>query len=156
MECNFNIAFRTILEVEGGLVDDPNDRGGLTKYGISKKAFPNLDIASLTIEQAKAIYRKNYWQPCRCDDLPASFDIAVFDTAINMGCSKAVKLLQKALNINVDGSIGPKTIAAAKAAGETELRNFFLYRLFDYANQTAWKHYGRGWFNRLITVSGVV
>lgn len=156
MQDNFETAFNVLLKVEGGLVDDPMDSGGLTKYGISKKAFPELDIANLTKEQAKEIYKKDYWDKCLCDELPSSFDIVVFDTAVNMGAAKAAMLLQKALRQKVDGIIGEKTLAAAKAAGEDELRRLFLYRLFSYSQMINYSHYKNGWFDRLLTISGVI
>lgn len=156
MRKNFDQAFQTLIKIEGGLVNDPRDPGGLTKYGISKKAFPNLDIANITLEQAKEIYKKNYWDKCRCDDLPASFDIAVFDTAVNMGSDKAIRLLQKALGVYADGVIGNKTLSAAAKAGETELRRLLLHRLFAYSKLEGYKHYKDGWFNRLLAISEVV
>lgn len=156
MKANFEAGFKAVIGVEGGLVNDPNDKGGLTKYGISKKAFPNLDIANLTLDDAKRIYKQNYWDKCRCDDLPASFDIAVFDTAVNMGIKEASILLQKTLGVTADGIIGNKTLAAAKTAGETELRRFFLLRLYDYSQFESYKHYKKGWLNRLLDISEVV
>lgn len=156
MNSNFDTAFDVLMKVEGGLVDDPRDIGGLTKFGISKKAYPNLDIESLTLEQAKEIYKKDYWDKCRCDELPPSFDIAVFDTAVNMGCVKAVILLQKAIREKVDGVIGPKTLEAINKAGQDELRRLLLYRLFEYSLSYGYVHYKNGWFDRLLTISGVI
>lgn len=156
MNSNFDIAFDVLMKVEGGLVDDPHDIGGLTKFGISQKAYPNLDIESLTLEQAKEIYKKDYWDKCRCDELPPSFDVAVFDTAVNMGCVKAVILLQKAIREKVDGVIGPKTIETVNKAGQDELRRLLLYRLFEYSLSYGYVHYKNGWFDRLLTISGVI
>jgi len=59
-----------VLKREGGYVDDPTDRGGETKYGISKRSYPQLDIKNLTLEQALEIYRKDYWKPSRVEKLP--------------------------------------------------------------------------------------
>lgn len=156
MKQNFNNAFTILMKLEGNLVDDPKDLGGLTKFGISKRAFPELDIASLTQEQAKEIYKKNYWDGCRCDELPVSWDIAVFDTAVNMGNSKAIMLLQKALRQKVDGILGKKTLEACQLAGADELRRFLLYRLFSYSQMINYSHYKNGWFDRILTISGVI
>lgn len=156
MNSNFNMAFDVLMKVEGGLVDDPHDLGGLTKFGISKKAYPNLDIESLTLEQAKEIYKKDYWDKCKCDDLPPSFDIAVFDTAVNMGCIKAITLLQKAVREKVDGVLGEKTLAAVNKAGQDELRRLLLYRLFDYSQLHGYSYYKNGWFDRLLIISGAI
>ena len=156
MRENFDAAFDYLMRVEGGLVNDVRDKGGMTKYGISTKAFPNLKIVDITKEQAKEIYRVHYWDACRCDDLPASFDIAVFDTAVNQGVKKAVLTLQRALGVTADGIIGEKTIASCRSSGEQELRNFLLWRLREYSRLDDYKVFGNGWFNRLLKLSGVI
>lgn len=156
MKDNFDAAFKYLMRVEGGLVNDVRDKGGMTKYGISQKAFPNLKIIDITPEQAKEIYKKHYWEPCHCDELPPSFDIAVFDSAVNQGVKRAVLTLQKALGVTADGIIGDKTIAACRAAGEPELRAFLLWRLYEYSKLNDYHIFGNGWFNRLLKLAGVI
>lgn len=156
MEANFNMAFDLLIRLEGGITNDPNDNGGLTKYGISQRAFPNLKIVELTLEDARDIYKKNYWDACRCDELPGSFDIAVFDTAVNQGPTQAIKLLQRAVGVLDDGVIGKITLDACRASGAAELRNFMLRRLYHYSQLEDYKHYKKGWFNRLLTVSEAI
>lgn len=111
-----------VLEHEGGYVNDPDDPGGETKYGVSKKSYPHVDIASLTIEQAKDIYYEDWWLPLKCpqihDDKVAQ---KYLDTCVNTGKGTGTKILQRALQmigyrITVDGAIGPKTLAAVNAA----------------------------------------
>lgn len=111
-----------VLEHEGGYVNDPDDPGGETKYGVSKKSYPHVDIASLTIEQAKDIYYEDWWLPLKC---PQILDDKVaqkyLDTCVNTGKGTGTKILQRALQmigyrITVDGAIGPKTLAAVNAA----------------------------------------
>ena len=116
---SFEKSVEFLKDLEGGYVCDPNDPGGETKYGISKRAYPHLDIRNLTWEQAKAIYKKDYWDKVHCDELPLGVDHIVFDICVNSGASAAGKALQKAINTNnckdvlvVDGKIGPATIAA--------------------------------------------
>lgn len=87
-----------VLKWEGGYVNDPNDKGGETKYGISKRAYPNLDIKGLTLDEAKTIYRRDYWDVCKCDNLPYPMDILVFDTSVNMGVSRASHILSESIN----------------------------------------------------------
>ena len=82
-----------VLSIEGGYVNDPKDPGGETKYGISKRAYSTVDIANLTVEGAKEIYKRDYWDKCSCDDLPLGRDVLVFDTAVNMGVSVAMDFL---------------------------------------------------------------
>lgn len=85
-----------ILEVEGGYVNDPQDPGGETKYGISKRSYPNLDIAALTQEQAGAIYLRDYWQAAGCDGLPQGLALIHFDAAVNCGVHRAMNFLNLA------------------------------------------------------------
>ena len=82
----FEDALKFVLKWEGGYSNDPNDPGGETKFGISKRSYPNLDIKNLTLKQAKEIYFQNYWLKAGCDKLTSPLDIIVFDTAVNMGC----------------------------------------------------------------------
>lgn len=94
MRENLDKSFDILMEFEGGFVNDSNDKGGMTKYGISKKAYPNEDIENLTPARAKELYLKDYWIPSGCDDLQWPWDVVVFDTAVNMGPGTA-KILAK-------------------------------------------------------------
>lgn len=93
MKENFERALEFTLTWEGGFVDNPTDPGGVTKYGISQKAYPDLDIRNLTIEQAKEIYKRDYWDRAACDNYLTPMDIIMFDTAVNMGVNRAGMLL---------------------------------------------------------------
>lgn len=156
MKVNFETGFKILMNVEGGYCDDKNDCGGKTKYGISQKAYPNLVIVDLTIAKAKEIYKRDYWDKCRCDDLPPSLDIAVFCAAVNMGVPVASSLLQQTLGVSADGKIGNQTISAAKKADEVVLRNYFIYCMYHYSQCKTYQHHGKGWRNRLLTVSGAI
>ena len=90
---NFETAVNLTLEKEGILSDHKDDAGGLTKYGISQAAYPGLDIASLTKADAIAIYKRDYWDKAQCEEIPYPLDIMLFDTAVNHGVTKAVKIL---------------------------------------------------------------
>lgn len=120
---------RIVLGLEGGYSNDPDDRGGKTKYGITNGTLlsaqakgwvpKHVRIEELTQDQALSIYERGYWKPARCDELPAPLDFIMFDAAINHGVGGAVELLQEALNsiltgvdLAVDGAFGPKTKAA--------------------------------------------
>lgn len=104
-------AVLTILKNEGGYVHDPSDLGGETKYGISKRAFPDLDIKNLTEQDALRIYHTNYWLRINGDLLP-SYELAtqVLDMAVNAGPKTAIRLLQVILKVTADGSLGPITL----------------------------------------------
>jgi lysozyme family protein len=101
---------------EGGTSYDINDRGGLTRFGISKKQYPTVDIANLTKEQADVIYTRDYWLKNKCHLMPTPLAIVVFDSSVNCGVGSGAIWLQKAINaggdkISVDGSIGPETLS---------------------------------------------
>lgn len=132
MNSDWDKAIAFVLEMEGEYTLDPNDPGGETKFGISKRAYPDLDIKHLTVEQAKEIYLMDYWKPCSCDDLPTPFAIAVFDTAVNQGTTKAKRMLQIALDVTVDGVIGEKTITAAYKASPRKIKKYLAERLAAY------------------------
>jgi len=125
-----------IIDVEGGYVNDPNDSGGETNYGITKKVAIEFgytgSMKALTQYDAFAIYSDKYWNALRLDDIcEVSFDIAeeLADTGINMGISRAGKFIQRSVNVLnnrqkyypdllVDGAIGDKTIASLIALVE--------------------------------------
>jgi len=143
-------AFAFVLNAEGGgtITDDPEDPGGLTRWGISKRSHPDLDIANLTLEHARDIYREEYWQRCRCDEFPPPLGMALFDAAVNQGPIRAIRLLQRALRVEEDGVIGPDTLAAANSVITDDLLIQFLsYRASAYAVLNPRFH--RGWFARL-------
>lgn len=132
MNADWEKAIAFVLKMEGDYTVDPNDPGGETNYGISKTAYPSLDIKNLTMEQAKDIYFKDYWQACQCDQIPAALAMCVFDTAVNQGPRIAKRLLQVVLNVTVDGVIGPNTIGAAHKATERTALKYLAERLMEY------------------------
>jgi lysozyme family protein len=151
------IAF--VLKMEGGaeVENDPLDRGGQTKFGISKAAFPALDVKNLTLDQAKDIYRRAYWNEVHGDELPWPFSAAVFDAAVNQGPGIARRMLQVALRVEVDGNVGPKTVAAAHAAGEDVVRRFLVLRLVRYTQTCVDRpdqmHWAANWANRVLRLA---
>ena len=143
-------AFRLLLENEGGLVDDKNDSGGITKYGISKKAYPNLDIPSLTLWQAQDIYRRDYWERCKCDYIPDALSVAVFDFAVNSGIKTAIKKLQIALGVTADGIIGNQTVGVCNRLPVKKVLDDYMDLRLDYLmSLPKWKYYGNGWGKRV-------
>lgn len=153
-------AINFVLEQEGGYTVDPNDPGGETKYGISKKAYPNLDIKNLTVEQAKAIYKKDFWAACSCDYLPSGFAISVFDMAVNQGVKTAIMTLQKTVGTVADGIIGPMTIAAANNANPRKHLVFLAERLAAYVRLMQAKPnlliYAVNWSFRVVSLARII
>lgn len=133
MKEDWEKAITFVLKEEGGYGVHPNDRGGETNFGISKRRFPNEDIAAMTEARAKHLYRLHYWDLMKCDELPSPMAIAVFDAAVNQGEGWAARALQLALGVPADGNIGPRTIAAANKAGIHGVRRFLQLRMVRYA-----------------------
>lgn len=100
MEGTFDIAINFVFQKEGGYVNDPDDPGGETNFGISRKSFPNIDIKNLTANEAKSIYREKYWDACGCDDIPSPLDVVMFDTAVNMGVGAAKEIAAKSKSVD--------------------------------------------------------
>jgi lysozyme family protein len=147
---NFDRAFERVLMHEGGYVNHPEDPGGETKYGISKRSYPDVNIGGLSIEDAKRIYKRDFWDACRCDEMPGVLAEAVFDSAVNSGKRAAALWLQKALGVEADGNIGPKTIAAANAAEPYKAAmKFYGQRLSLLVDLKHWPTFGRGWAKRI-------
>lgn len=150
---NFETAVNLTLEKEGILSDHKDDAGGLTKYGISQAAYPGLDIASLTKADAIAIYKRDYWNKAQCEEIPYPLDIMLFDTAVNHGVTKAVKILQESLGITADGVIGQETRAAAHQAKNSIYTVFMINRLYAYTEAKSWPTFREGWKNRLVQLA---
>ena len=155
---NFNEIIKHVLDHEGGYVNDPKDLGGETKYGITKRFYPELNIKELTIEKAKEIYKKDYWDKNRVESLPQELWHIFFDMCVNMGRRTAVKVLQRAAvnkgkDIEVDGGLGPATIEALKGV---ELDRVRAYRVKFYVDLITSKpeqeKFFLGWFRRATEV----
>ncbi|MBF0589029.1 MAG: glycoside hydrolase family 108 protein [Magnetococcales bacterium] len=157
MSDRFQLCFDRLIGHEGGYVNDPDDPGGETKFGISKRSYPHVDIKNLTREDAAWIYRRDFWGGAKCDMLPAGVDYAVFDMAVNSGLRAAAKTLQKALNVPADGVIGPQTLGAAKQAGRLALIDRLMAgRALYFAEigirRTQSRKFLKGWMRRAMEV----
>ena len=155
---SFKEIIEKVLHHEGGYVNDPKDLGGETKYGITKRFYPDVDIKNLTIEQATEIYKKDYWDKNKVESLPQNLWHIYFDMCVNMGKRTAVKVLQRAANnkgrdIEVDGGLGPMTIGALKGVELDRVRAFRVKYYVDLitARPEQEKFY-LGWFRRATEV----
>lgn len=116
-----------ILGQEGGVSDDPHDKGGYTKYGIAQKFHPDIDVRSLDVARAEQIYYRDYWLTAACDKLPWPINVAHFDAAVNMGVGTADQLLRV--------TDGFSSLLAA--------------RRFYYEGLIQFRRYGAGWLRRV-------
>lgn len=149
----FDRAFEHVIGLEGGYVNDPRDPGGETKYGITRRDHPDVDIAALTPALAKEIYRNLYWLSM-FDELQWPLAAFVFDAAVNQGGPTAAKLLQKAADTAQDGIIGQNTMRAINAKNQRELCALFMAdRALRYTGTRNFDLYGRGWLKRLFVLA---
>lgn len=168
----FDIAFNFVIAKEGGYVDDPYDKGGATKYGISSRFIKAndlkiKDVQELTLLQAKEIYSIFFWHPLKIDQInDSTVQLFLFDTAVNCGKEKAVFLLQDSINsishIAVDGRIGNETIGTCNSITSQPkqcklLKQLLLSsRIAFYMNivnkNESQRRFLRGWVNRTLEV----
>ncbi|MEJ7746337.1 MAG: glycosyl hydrolase 108 family protein, partial [Luteimonas sp.] len=159
---SFEVAIERLLTHEGGLTLDSKDRGNWTsgvigvgklrgtKYGVSAMSYPTVDIARLTIDQAKAIYRRDCWDAVKGDELPPAVAFQAFDVAVNHGTDQAVRWLQRAAGVADDGVFGSVTLGAIKCACAADLiLKFNSERLLFYTNLSTFGTFGKGWVRRV-------
>ena len=161
---DFNTAFKEVIGHEGGFSIDPVDNGNWTggkqgvgelkgtKFGIAANTYPHLDIKNLTVEQAKEIYRKDFWERGKIDLLPIHLRGVYFNFSINMGRTGAAKILQKAAGVRADGIIGTQTLTAAN---DVSLERFLLFAYDRYMRiigaRPANARFAKGWSNRVLS-----
>jgi lysozyme family protein len=149
----FDKSIKVILRHEGGYVNDPDDPGGETKFGISKRAFPDVDIKSLTEDKAKEIYFDRYWEPLNLHLLQnEELKLHVFDHGVNAGRGRAVRMLQEILECKKDGVLGPVTARAANS--DTEIVDKYKQSRIKYyrgiaTSRPQLKKFLHGWLNRV-------
>lgn len=154
-------AFAYVVGVEGNLSLDPNDPGNWTggkvgagalkgtKYGVSAAAFPLLDIANLSLSDAQSIAKRDYWDKIGGDSLPYGVALLLFDFGYNAGIEEAVRNAQRACGIQVDGALGPQTLATLR---NINVRSFAIvftaHRLVAYSDMPNWAEERNGWVSR--------
>lgn len=155
----FDACVALVLVSEGGNDDDPRDPGGRTSRGILQREWdkwrqshPGLpaDVWDAPQDQVVAIYRQQYWDALCCDDLPAGVDYAVFDYGVNSGIGRSAKVLQRLVGTEVDGEVGPLTIAAtAQAEPRALVGRICDERMAFLRGLKTWPTFGKGWTNRV-------
>jgi lysozyme family protein len=146
------------LAQEGGFCDNPSDPGGATNFGITQATLRSArgrdvtidDVRNLGRDEAREIYRANYWLPARCGAMPAGVDLMVFDFGVNSGPRTAVKAVQRLVGVQDDGSVGPKTLAALARADRMLLINGLAQTRLAYCQGLpTWTVFGNGWSSRV-------
>ena len=153
MKENFDKCLEMLLHHEGGYVWHEEDPGGETNLGVTKKVYQDWggtkDMIDLTVEDVAPIYKKNYWDRCKCDELSSGLDWAVFDWAVNSGTRRVSKALQKACGAERDGVIGNKTLALANGQNvKYMIEEISVIRQSFYESLRTFKTFGRGWTRR--------
>jgi len=151
---DFDIAFDRLLGHEGGYSNNPADPGGETMWGITiavaRRHGYTGPMRDMPRETAKAIYRADYWNLARGDELPAAVAFQVFDASVNHGVNRAIKWLQAAAGTIPDGIIGPQTLAACNGMEPKTLALLFnSARLLFYTDLPTWATFGKGWTRRV-------
>lgn len=154
---NFETAFDLLITHEGGFSNHPNDPGGATMYGVTE-AVARAEgytgpMQDLTLDFAKSVYRKRYWDACRCDQMPDPLRYPLFDAAVNSGPSQAIKWLQLAVGVKVDGAIGPVTQQAVNVLPAQVTRQKMVgARLRFMTNLANWPSFSKGWARRIAAI----
>jgi peptidoglycan hydrolase-like protein with peptidoglycan-binding domain len=157
VEDDFDRCVAITLAQEGGFSEAEGDPGGATKFGITLGTLRGWrgrettaeDVRALTRSEAIEIYRADYWNRARCGDLPAGVDLMVFDFGVNAGPRTAVRYLQEALGVTADGVVGPRTLAAARAADAKQVIGAMSRsRLAYYRGLPTFDRFGAGWTRR--------
>lgn len=152
MRIKIDVAFDRLFDTksEGGYSDGKGDPGGETKWGISKRSYPHVDIKALTRDGAKAIYIRDFWDRIHADDLPDGVSFQLFDFAVNSSIETAVRYLQRAVGVADDGHWGPVSIAAAAAMSESDMIMALNAERLDYMTKLSnWPSASRGWARRI-------
>jgi lysozyme family protein len=146
----YDECFTRLMGNEGGYSNNPKDPGGETNWGISKRSYPALDIKNLSQDEAKAIYKRDFWDKCRCEELFPMLAFAVFDCAVNSGNKTAVILLQQTLGLEADGVFGRATMRGVNDEDASVVTARYLGRRLRFmTNLRPWDTFSKGWARRI-------
>ena len=155
---NYDKCLETILHHEGGYVNHPSDPGGETNMGVTKKVYKDFggtkDMKDLEFDDVAPIYRKNYWDRMKCDNVPAGLDLCLFDFGVNAGTGRSAKFLQRIIGTVADGGIGPNTLKKLNEYIDTHgieatIIEFQEDRQEFYEKLNTFKTFGKGWTRRV-------
>jgi lysozyme family protein len=164
MKDNWEKAFQAVLKHEGGFVNHPKDPGGMTNLGVTKKVWEEFvgrevdeaEMRALTPDVVKPLYKKNYWDKIKGDQLPSGVDYAAYDLAVNSGTGRAAKYLQRIAGVPDDGVIGPKSMEAILACDPIETVDAICDMRLDFLQRLpTWGTFGKGWGRRVEEVKSI-
>jgi lysozyme family protein len=162
MKSNFDKAITELLISEGGFVNNAKDPGGMTNLGVTKTVWEGwtghdateTTMRNLSTSDVTPLYRKKYWDAVQGDNLPSGLDYCVFDTAVNSGAGRSIKLLQRSIGVTEDGAIGPNTLAAILVADVGPLIDKYCAARQDFLQSLAtFDTFGKGWTRRVSEVN---
>ena len=159
---NYQKCLAIILHHEGAYLNHPKDPGGMTNLGVTKRVYEDWvgysvsehTMQNLTEEDVAPIYKKNYWDRIKADELPSGLDLCVFDFGVNAGTGRAAKYLQNLIGTVADGGIGPNTLRALanyvdSEGVESAIKNYQAERQSYYEKLKTFETFGRGWTRRV-------
>jgi len=157
MKENFDKCLAMLLEHEGGYVNSKHDRGGMTNLGVTKRVYDEWigresteqEMRDLTPDDVAPIYKKNYWDRVKGDQLPSGVDWCAFDWAVNSGSGRPAKAIQRAVGATQDGAIGNQTLGLVAEKDPKFIIDYvYTVRQAFYESLDDYKHFGRGWSRR--------
>lgn len=162
MKANYTDALARVLAHEGGYVNHPRDPGGATNRGVTQRVYDDWrvnrrlhprSVKHIQQNEVEEIYRKQYWDAVKGDELPTGVDYAIFDLAVNSGTNRAVRFLQRAAGVLEDGKLGPITLAAVKAIPPKLLVDTICdERICFLKSLSTFSTFGKGWTRRVSDV----
>lgn len=158
----FERALAIVLLHEGGFVNHPEDPGGMTNLGVTRKTWEGWTgkpaseavMRGLTREKVRPLYRARYWDAVAGDRLPPALALCLFDFGINAGPPRAARLLQELVGVAQDGAIGPATLAAVQQRATRDgaaslVRGYQQARRAYYRSLRTFPTFGKGWLRRV-------
>ena len=154
---NYEVCLERLLEHEGGYVNHPDDPGGRANKGITQRVYERYlgrsvtkkEIREIPLEHVSDIYKQNYWDEVKANELPSGVDFSMFDWAVNAGIRRPSRALQRAVGARMDGKIGPKTLAAVFECDYPALiEHIYEARETFYYGLPRFKVFGKGWLRR--------
>lgn len=139
-----------VLGHEGRYVNDENDPGGETNWGISKRSYPEVNIKDLTRNDAIAIYYRDFWVPIKGDKLSDGVSYQLLDSAVNSGIKQSIRFLQRSIKVADDGFFGPHSQQVLEETKESDFIMLFLAERIEFMTKLKnFQFHGKGWMRRI-------